>query len=91
MSDGDTPHKPIFHASDARVPLSFGKRDNKNHQASAVALKTLHKLDHRGISAQTFGACLASFFYLSTYPLREKMDMSSVSQEELTSYPHYLF
>jgi len=87
MSGGDMPCKPTFHASDAMDFLLFGKRDNKSHQANAVALKTLHMLAHHEIAVQIFGACLVSFSYLSTYPLRPKMDMPTVSQEELTSYP----
>lgn len=80
-------HIPTFHVSDARGRLSFGKRDNKNLQASAVALKTLHMPDHLGTVVQIFGACLVSFSCLSTYPSSPKMDMFSISQEELTSYP----
>jgi hypothetical protein len=64
MSGGDMPHKPTFHASDAKELLSFGKQDNKSHQASAVALKTLHMLVHLEIAVQIFGAYLVSFSYL---------------------------
>lgn len=79
-------HIPIFHVSDAKGRLSFGKRDNKSFQASAVALKTLHMPDHLGTIVQIFGACLVSFSCPSTYPSSPKMDMSRISQDELTSY-----
>jgi len=65
-------NKPIVHVIDAKVHPSFGKQDNKNHQAIAVALKTLHMLDRQKIAAQIFGAYWANFFCQSAYSLQQR-------------------
>jgi len=72
MSDGGMRHKPVFHVIDAKDHLSLDKQGNKNRQAIAVALKTLHMFDRQKIAAQIFGACWVSFSCQSAYSLQQR-------------------